>query len=414
MLRSMFTAISSLNLHQYFMDVVSDNLSNANTYGFKSRRISFQDQFAQTLWSGSSPVGNIGGINPAQVGLGVRLGSISANFSQGMLQSTGRNTDLAIQGNGFFIYGDGATQFYSRDGALDIDSQGYLVNSGTGMRIQGWQAIVQNGAATVDTGLPLGPIQLPLGTTLARATTNAIVGGNLDSTMPTVDDPATPEIDNVYSTTIGVYDSLGVLHSLTIDFTHNGAGSWGWAASGSGATGTGTVTFDADGQYQSGSGTITVPGTGGAAATVFDMDLSGMTQLAAANDTSVVSQDGLAAGSFSGFYVTPETGEIYGTYSNGMQELIGQLGVSTFVNPAGLLRNGQNLYQIGVNSGDPAIGTAGVGDRGSIAAGYLEGSNVDLAQEFTNMILAQRGFQASSRVITTSDEIIQELVNLKR
>jgi flagellar hook protein FlgE len=407
----MFTAISALNLHQNFMDVVADNLANANTYGFKSRRISFMDQFAQTLWIGSAPTESMGGVNPAQIGLGARLGAIAANFSQGALQSTGRNTDLAIQGDGFFIYNDGAAQFYSRDGALDMDAEGYLVNAATGMRIQGWMA---NGAATIDTGLPLGGIQLPLGTTLARATTAANLGGNLESTLPTADDPTTPEVENAYSTTFGVYDSLGALHSITVTFTHTGNNTWSWSASGDGATGTGTATFDADGQYVSGSGTINLPSINGSAAMTFDLDLSGMTQLATSSDISILNQDGLAAGAFSTFYVTPENGEIYGVYSNGMEQLIGQLALASFVNPNGLLRLGQNMYQQGVNSGDPAIGAPGDGSRGSVVSSYLEGSNVDLAQEFTNMILAQRGFQASSRVITTSDEMLQELVNLKR
>jgi len=401
----MFTAISALNLHQVFMDVVADNLANANTYGFKSNRVTFQDQIAQLLWSGSAPIGSLGGINPGQVGLGLRLGAISSSFNQGALQSTGRNTDLAIQGSGFFIYSDGSGQYYSRDGALGLDAQGYLVNAATGLRIQGWQAIVNNGVASVDTGQPLSAIQLPLGATLAQATSRVALAGNLDATLP---------VGETYQVTTGVYDSLGVLHSITLTFTHTADNTWGWSASGDGASGSGTLTFDSNGQYQGGTGTVTLPGSGGAADTTFDLDLSGMTQLATASDASVASQDGLAAGNFSEFYVTPESGEIYGIYSNGMQRLIGQLALATFVNPDGLMRLGQSLYQQGPNSGVPAVGTAGTGDRGSIASGYLEGSNVDLAQEFTNMILAQRGFQASSRVISTSDEMLQELVNLKR
>jgi flagellar hook protein FlgE len=157
-----------------------------------------------------------------------------------------------------------------------------------------------------------------------------------------------------------------------------------------------------------------VPGTDGAADTTLTLDMGGLTQLATDNDVAMTYQDGLAAGSFSSFFVTPSTAEIYGVYSNGMQQLIGQLAISNFVNPAGLTKVGNNLYQVSANSGDPSIGGAGTGGRGTIAAGYLEGSNVDLGQEFTNMILAQRGFQASSRVITTSDEMLLELVNIKR
>lgn len=181
MMRSMFTAISSLYLHQLFMDVVADNLANTNTVGFKSSRVTFQNQFAQMLQAGSASADAIGGTNPAQVGLGTRLGSITASFSQGMLQNSGRNTDLAIQGDGFFIYSDGSGNFYSRDGALEIDSEGYLVNAGTGLRIQGWEASLNGGAWTVDSGGALDGIQLPISSTVAQATSNAIISGNLDS-----------------------------------------------------------------------------------------------------------------------------------------------------------------------------------------------------------------------------------------
>lgn len=407
MLRSMFTAISSLSLHQTFMDVVADNLANVNTYGFKSSRVTFQDQFAQTLWSGSSPSEKLGGINPAQIGLGVRLGTITPTFTQGILQATNRNTDLAIQGDGFFIYNNGVTNLYSRDGALELDSEGYLVNGATGLRIQGWMADVVNNVATVDTGGPIESIQLPLGATLAQETDNATMFGNLDSRRLAADP---------YNVTIGVYDSLGVLHSVTVTFTHTDPANntWSWVASGTGVSGSGTLQFDTDGQYQSGSGTINVAASGGAAAFDFNLDLSRLTQLASSDELSMTFQDGLAAGTFSTFFVTPQTGEIFGVYSNGMQRLIGQLALASFVNPSGLERQGQNLFMVGANSGDPAIGAAGSGGRGTVAAGYLEGSNVDLGQEFTNMILAQRGFQASSRVITTSDEMLLELVNLKR
>jgi flagellar hook protein FlgE len=405
MLRSMFTAISALNLHQTFMDVVANNLANVNTYGYKASRVSFQDQFSQTMWNGSAPNDELGGVNPAQIGLGVRLGTISPNFTQGALQSTGRNTDLAIQGDGFFIYNNVVTQYYSRDGALELDADGYLVNGATGQRIQGWMATVNGPTATVDTGTPVVGIQLPLGSTLARKTEDASLIGNLDSTF----DPA-----DSYDMTVGVYDSLGVPQSVTITFQHTGDNQWDWTASGTGVSGGGTLTFDTSGQYTGGSADVTITGSNGAEDTVFTLDLSTLTQLATNNDVSLANQNGLAAGSFSSFFVTPASGEIYGVYSNGMQQLIGQLAMANFVNPSGLTKVGENLFQVGANSGDPAIGTAGTGGRGTVASGYLEGSNVDLGQEFTNMILAERGFQASSRVITTSDEMLLELVNIKR
>ena len=229
MLRSMFTAISSLNMHQYFMDVVADNLSNANTLGFKSSRVTFMDQFAQMMWAGSPPSGEMGGVDPAQIGLGMRLGSISTNFAQGILQSTGRNTDVAIQGDGFFIYTDGVSQFYSRDGALSIDAEGYLVNSGTGIRVQGWTAVTgADGNPVIDPGQALGGIQLPLGNSVAQATTNVNLGGNLSAELA---------VGDTFDVTTGVYNSLGDLHSITVTFTRTGDNTWDWAASGDGATG---------------------------------------------------------------------------------------------------------------------------------------------------------------------------------
>ena len=409
MLRSMFSAISALNLHQTYMDVVANNLANVNTYGYKASRVTFQDQFSQTLWNGAGPTENLGGINPAQIGLGVRLGAISPNFTQGMLQNTNRNTDLAIQGDGFFIYNNGVTNLYSRDGSLEIDSEGYLVNGSTGARIQGWMANVVNNIATVDTGMPISALQLPLGATLAQQTQNASLFGNLDSSQA---------VGYKYPVTLGVYDSLGDLHSVTIEFelANKSSKTWNWTASGTDVTGSGTVTFDTDGQSQTPSGTIHIAASNSGGAADFDvtLDMSRLTQLASNTDLSMTYQDGLAAGSFSSFFVTPQTGEVYGVYSNGMQRLIGQLALASFVNPSGLERVGNNMFMVGSNSGDAAVGAAGTGARGTLAAGYLEGSNVDLGQEFTNMIIAQRGFQASSRVITTSDEMLLELVNLKR
>ena len=196
MLRSMFTAISSLNLHQTYLDVVASNLANANTTGYKASRVLFEDQFAQLLSPGSSPTADMGGTNPVQVGLGVKLGYVSANFTQGMMQSTGRNLDLAVQGDGFFIYRNGTQNIYSREGSLSFNSAGYLVNTATGLRVQGWS--VNNGG--IDTNLPVGDIQVASDHTVASATTNAVIDGNLDS------DTA---VGDTISTTMGVYELAG-------------------------------------------------------------------------------------------------------------------------------------------------------------------------------------------------------------
>jgi flagellar hook protein FlgE len=412
----MFTAVSSLNMHQNYLDVIADNLANSNTTGFKASRIVFQDQFAQLMSPGSSPAGTQGGINPTQIGLGAQLGYVSPLFTQGTLQSTGVNTDLAIQGDGFFIYNQGADMRFSREGSLQVDASGYLVNNSTGLRIQGWS--LQAGATTVNTNGPIGSIQIPLDKTKAQATTQATLAGNLDATTTFgAGSTATP-----IPVTMAVYDSLGTQHDVKFTFTRTGDHTWDYTYQNGAATPpTGTLTFDDKGQLTGGNPSATTPvtnftitGANGAADTVFTIDMSKLTQLASASSVAETSQNGLAAGSVSDIYAAPNTGQVYLVYSNGLKEEIGQLALARFSNPSGLIRDGHNLFETGLNSGDPQIGAANTNGRGAIASGYLEASNVDMAQEFTNMIMAERGFQASSKVITTSDEILQELVNLKR
>jgi len=404
----MFTAISALQMHQSYLDVVSDNLANANTPGFKASRVIFQDQYAQILNGGSAPTATVGGINPTQIGLGVQLGYVTPVFTQGMLQSTGRNLDLAIQGDGFFMYNSPTGMHYSREGSLQVDANGFMVNGGTGLHIQGW---TQQAGATgpIPTNSVPGDIHIDLNKTLARATSSATLGGNLNSSTA---------VGGTYDVTMGAYDSLGNPISVQVQFKCTAASTWDWSVTGpTGAAGGGTITFDNQGQIQSPTtfkDAITVPGANGAAQTKITPDMSGMTSLAANSSVSTTNQNGLAAGTVSDILISPNTGEVYLSYSNGLRELTAQIAMAKFANPSGLMREGHNLYQAGLNSGTPAVGPANDGGRGAMVSGYTEGSNVDMAQEFTNMILAERGFQASSRVITTSDEIIQELVNLKR
>jgi flagellar hook protein FlgE len=423
MIRSMFTAVNSLYINQQYMDVVADNLSNVNTPGFKSSTVRFKDQFAQTMRVGSAPSTALGGLNPMQVGLGTNLASISPNFSQGALNSTGRDMDMAISGDGFFIYNNGVRDLYSRDGSLAIDSQGYLVHSSSGDRIQGWMA---NGLGVINTGSPMQALSVPIDSTVARATTKAYVLGNLDAGTTIPDATAVPPVAaGHYDVTMGVYDALGVLQPVSVRYTRTtNPLVWNWAPTTSGVTvidtagatmANGTITFDSDGQWVSTTGRLNVPASPGATTpTRVDMNLEGMTMLATANGAALGSQDGLAAGSLMGFNVSSNTGEIYGAYSNGDQRLIGQLALAMFVNPSGLIRQGGNSYAAGLNSGEPRVGAPAAGGRGTVASGYVEGSNVDMSREFANMILAQRGFQASSRVINTSDQMLQELVNLGR
>ena len=399
----MFTAVSALNQHQKYLDVVANNLANANTTGFKAYRALFQDQFSQMISPGAAPTAANGGINPTQIGLGVQLGSVAPLFIQGTMQNTGRNLDLAIQGDGFFIYNSSIGARYSRDGALSLDADGILVNGSTGFRLQGWQAV--NGL--VDTNQPIGDIQIDTGRTMARATSTAGFTGNLNSQHA---------INDTVNTTMSVYDSLGQPQDITVTFTRTAADGWGWAVTGpAGATGSGAVTFDTSGQVSASTGgPIQLPGANGAAALSITPDLGTLTMVSAEDSLAVATQNGLPSGTVSDVFISPSDGIIYLTYTNGMSEQVGQVALARFTNPTGLIHTGDTTFQLGVNSGAPQIGVAISGGRGAIASGNLEASNVDMAQEFTNMILAQRGFQASSRVISTSDEILQELVNLRR
>jgi flagellar hook protein FlgE len=416
MIRSMFTAISSLNLHQKYLDVVSNNLANANTKGFKASRVMFQDQFAQTLGLGSAPADTLGGTNPTQIGLGVGMGYVSANFAQGTLENTGRNLDLGIEGDGFFVYGQDEGRRYSREGSMGLDAEGFLVNASSGLRAQGW---VADAAGAVDTNAPVEDIQIDTNQSLAQATANVLFGGNLS---------ANTDGTGTVTVTMGVYDSLGDLREAAVRFTRGGVvgtptNVWTWQVMDTSVvpavagTGNGTVTFDANGQVSASTAPVaaTIPGSAGSTSPIpVTLDFTGMTQLTAASSATVTSQDGLAAGSVTDIYVSPNDGAISLVYSNGLVQQVGQVAVARFTNSAGLIQGEGTTFLEGLNSGDAEIGAAGVGGRGKIASGHLEASNVDMAQEFTNMILAQRGFQASSRVITTSDEILQELVNLKR
>ncbi|HHX45595.1 MAG TPA: flagellar hook protein FlgE [Chloroflexi bacterium] len=410
MLRSMASAISALRNHQTFMDVVSTNIANINTTGFKSSRVTFQDLLSQTLASASAPTDTSGGVNPIQVGMGMRLGSIDTIFTQGNPRATGQPRDLAIQGDGFFVLQQGDATYYSRDGVIDVGTDNTLVNPSTGMRLMGWMA---DASGAINTGQPVGPLTIPYGAGEARATTEVTYEGNLD---------AEAQEGDTVEATIPVYDSLGEIHALTLTFTKTANDrEWTWAVTApagvtvSNPTGT-TISFDTNGMYTSpDTTTIDLSGfdNGAGDMTGLVLDFSALSQLAKPSEVGATNQDGLSAGTLTDFSVN-EFGQIIGMYSNGMSRVVGQVALASFNNPAGLLRMGQNLFFPSANSGTANVGAPGEGTRGTVWSGYLESSNVDLAREFTDMIIAQRGFQANSRVVTTSDEILQELVNLKR
>ncbi len=421
MLRSLFSAISGLQAHQTKMDVVGNNIANVNTTGYKTSSVLFEDLLSQQLSGAGAPTAATGGTNPAQVGLGVRLTGISINFAQGATQLTGRSTDFAIQGDGFFPIEQGGLTTYTRNGSFSLDGNGNLVTADGGF-VLGWQADQQG---VVSTNASVGHVKIPVGQIINPITTTSLkIGGNL---------PADAATGTVVNAGINVYNSLGTSIPLRAEFTKiaNAAGAVNWQvrtydSGGNLVSGPSAVTFDLTGALTSAPPTVTqaqlntIAGTSGTWAaggitydfgTAADPDrLSGAGGL---NTAAALSQDGSGVGSVIGFSVS-EQGLITGMFTNGRSQALGQIALATFANPNGLTKLGSSLYGETVNSGNAQIGVAGQGGRGTLSGGTLEMSNVDLAAEFTNLIVAERGFQANSRVITTSDEVLQDLVNLKR
>ncbi|GAB4337309.1 MAG: hypothetical protein Kow0037_19890 [Calditrichia bacterium] len=689
LMRSLYAGVSGLRNHQVMMDVLGNNISNVNTIGFKTGRVTFSEMFAQTLRGTTQPLSNLGGTNPIQVGLGMSLSTIDTLFSQGNIESTGQTTDLAIQGDGFFIISDGANRYYTRAGNFQFDGEGTMIMPGTGMRVQGFLA---NDDGVIEPGSLLSDIKLPFGKKIpAKATSRITLAGNLDaSAQPkgnilsteemwavedgntSVDgllatgalnnkisgmidgsthikvnyggvektyqwvstDPGTgnaafhtfndliaeinadfggagltvtmnsagalefsgsdviditsnnPLLETAfqsvsgdltagnlssdqfshvatasdllvnlrdkngqslglvagdeiringqvggnsiteYSFTVGatttyndyanyietafgltnkdgveidatngalkihadggtkyeisgldiraddtpgaggtdrtifngifdstpgnynedqkaedvqqsasitVYDTQGNSFDVTLIYTKDVAqpNRWTWKvkvpepATVTGG-GSGYVEFNGDGSLKSfkfddNSSSIQLdPGTGSNNLVSISIDpgeiggFDGVTQLAGPSTTALItSQDGYGTGSLANISID-EYGQISGTFSNGVVQLLGQLVLASFNNPGGLMRTEDNLFTLSGNSGDPIVSTPGAGISASIVSGALEQSNVDLAEEFTKMIVAQRGFQANARIITTADDLLAEVTNLKR
>ena len=394
MLRSLFSGISGLRAHQQMMDVTGNNIANVNTAGFKTSQTTFQDTLSQLVNAAGAPQGTSGGTNPAQVGLGVRLGGISTNFSQGAAQTTGRSTDLMIQGDGFFQVRAGNEQLYTRAGSFSFDSVGNLVTN-TGAVVRGWMRDEATGL--IDTNAGLEDVKLPLGAMMgARATDGVTLNGNL---------PADTTSTTPITVSIPAYDIQGNQTTVSAQFTKVDPLNWTVTVTANGATDTArAIAFSADGKTAT-PGSLTFNGV--------TVDLSGVTSYAGDKSVTATSQTGYPAGSLSSYSISPD-GTLVGVFSNGMKQSLGQIALANFTNAPGLEKVGDSMYRSTVNSGTPTLGSPGSAGLGSLQGGALEMSNVDLAQEFTNLVIAQRGFQANSRIITTSDEILQELVNLKR
>lgn len=585
MLGSLYSSISGMKAHQTKLDVVGNNIANVNTTGFKKTSINFEETMTQTVKGARGPVDGQGGVNPSTIGLGTKVSSINTNFESGAQQTTGRKTDLRIDGNGFFVVSEGANKMYSRAGNFNLDGNGNLVNP-SGLKVQGWQATIkEDGSQGIAADAEVGPLAIKVGATLpGKATDTVNFGGNLNQNAGisnitlNVKDPVTggkldvavkfnydttndkwywnaegqgvtgkgafqlddkgnikksfPQettpiqnangiliqspiagkitfseladmsnrktaqvSDNLVTTSAEVYDTLGNTHTTSVKYTKVAENIWEWKAGVANGSkinnGKGFLTFDARGQlngnylYADPNDTTTMPegvatiyyeggvkdatgavtfgdaasnyvmdsngvvryrgpaGQGmepgqimnkqfdgkvmfdpadngaapppakGAAPVELTLNFSGVSQFAANSTVALESQNGYGMGELETYNIT-DTGDIMGFYSNGYQQIIGRIALAKFTNQEGLQNAGGSLFKQTSNSGEAVIQKPGQAGLGKVVAGALEMSNVDLGQEFTDMIIAQRGFQANSKTISTADTILNELINLKR
>ncbi|MBS2022402.1 MAG: flagellar hook protein FlgE [Deltaproteobacteria bacterium] len=425
LLTSLYSGVSGLETNSQDLTIIGDNIANANTIGFKQTRAAFADQLAQSV------------IGAGQIGLGSKLEMAQRILTQGSLTATGNALDLALQGNGMFVvHGsqDGTTSdFYTRDGRFSVDSQGYMVNL-AGMRVQGYEAD-QTGAITST----LGDLSFGTATAQPQPSSTIKLKANLDASANVIAapfDPANPTVTSNFATSTTIYDSLGTAHQASVYFRKTGAGTWEYHMLTDGAgvqggtpgqpteIGTGTMSFDAQGKLVDSTQSSSFNPNGATQPQALTMDfgtsttaggtgIDGLTQYASSSTVTFASQDGWASGELSGVQIAND-GTINGSFTNGQTRPLGKVAVATFSAADRLSRVSDNLSAATTESGQASVGLAGTGGRGQIAAGALEQSNVDLATEFVRMISAQRGFQANGKTINTADQLLQELISLKR
>lgn len=463
MMRSLYSGVSGLQNHQTRMDVVGNNIANVNTTGFKRGRVNFQDMISQQMSGAAKPTTEVGGVNPKEVGLGMTVAAIDTVFTQGNLQSTGVSTDVAIQGNGFFLEKNGEKSYYTRAGAFGIDNEGTLVNPANGYRVQGWMARQIDGETVLRTSASPEDLIIPVGQKdPAHETQNVNFACNLNKNTPEIQQGANAAdvARGTWATEFKIYDSFGNTHNLSVNFTRVVGNPNQWQATvnvdpdnadytqtriGLGTTdgveNTFLINFDNTGTLASvtdSAGNVTNP-TGEiilqASYAVPDSNpnedgtpyrqtmninlgtigsqVNTVTQSAAQSSTKAFYQDGYTMGYLDNFKID-SSGVITGVYSNGTNRTIGQLAMATFTNQGGLEKAGDNTYVESNNSGLANIGVSGVAGKGSLLAGALEMSNVDLTEQFTDLIVTQRGFQSNAKTIQTADTLLETVLSLKR
>lgn len=472
MLRSIYSAVSGIRAHQTKMDVIGNNIANINTVGYKRQYVTFQEIFSQTINGATGPAGGRGGTNPQQVGLGVGVGAINTIYTKGSIQRTDNPEDLMIDGEGFFVVTDDINyekRFYTRAGNFTLDMDGNLVAPG-GYKVLGYR-YDENGNITGE----ISPIQIRRSEILApTATTELMFKGNLDSRIVEGEDHIADTVikdslGNSYTVTFkftkGASDETGTVWNISIeritdqatgyykDFTTDTQNSPIYI--GGKRVDSVTLKFNREGKlvylgdgtnigddenqfsevtldlsnlvFDQGEGldegkTVTPPGrfgkNGNGQILLFDDEkssdiINNLTQYSSDMDAKPNAVDGNSLSKLEG-YTIDSSGTVIGVFSNGVRKALAKIILAKFDNPMGLQKMGGNLFIDTTNSGEPQYGLPGGNGYGTISSGTLEMSNVDLSMEFTEMITTQRGFQANSRIITTSDEMLQELVNLKR
>lgn len=409
-------AVSGLNAASSNLDVIGNNIANSATVGFKSATVSFADMFADS-----------------KVGLGVKVAAVTQDFNDGTTTSTSRGLDVAISQSGFFRMTDtSGAVYYSRNGQFTLDANRNIVNA-DGLQLTGYPAT--GTPPTVQTGANPVALNVPTTAMSAKATSAAALVANLNSTdsTPTKDwattntDLSSIDVDTYNSkATMTTYDSLGNEHNINLYYVKTGDNSWkmypvdgttGQSAAGTGANGDGSydVTFNSSGQMTSPTATVQLATAtlNGSAAGTFNLNLAGSQQQNTGTSTfGNPTQDGYKPGDLTSYQINND-GTVVGTYSNEQTQTLGQIALANFANPEGLKSEGNNVWSATNSSGQALVGLAGTGNLGTLTAGALESSNVDLSKELVNMIVAQRNYQSNAQTIKTQDQILNTLVNLR-
>jgi flagellar hook protein FlgE len=405
--------LSGLAASSDALNVIANNLSNLNTDGYKEQTLNFADVFNQMQ-------GVSGNGDPIQIGSGVQVAGQTSNYTNGTVTSTGIASNLALQGNGFFVVentGNGEMSF-TRDGAFSVNSQGSLCTT-QGQLVMGYPAV--NGV--VSTSVALAPINVNQAANIPSVQTSTF---SMDTNLNAGSAPG-----DSYSTPLTVYDSLGTQQTLTVTFTNAAPGSWNYTitlpASATGGTGSpttltsGTMTFDSSGNLTSPASPVTgiqINGLAdGAAPMSMNWSLTGpggvsyITQQTGTSATTSTAQNGYGVGTLTGYSVLSD-GTVQGQFSNNQTMALGRIAVASFANDQGLTQLGNNDLQATFASGSPVIGEAGAGGNGTITGGAVEESNVNLSAEFANMIVAQQGYDANAKVLTTMNQVSQATIQM--